>query len=291
MMRIRVGILVLLGWALAAMPVRPAVADEVTPYRREVVRVQRHLRTVEAALRQRDSRHLTPAQRAARTRALNNLRTYYQAGIFPRNEQFPGRCVPSFRDGHGTLCAMAYLIAKAGGPSLVDRVARTNNHAYVRDLIADPELRYWLWTNGITAAEAAWIQPAYPFYGNSRVDDELRARTVATTALSGISIYNNLKTPRSRHQARIQGALGLAVGLGTLNLGLSTLDDSDGRRTLGRYNSNIGLLTAAFGLKTLLFGGKTDRVGQAQSLTTRRGWEITSLTAPDAVQIKAAYRF
>ena len=35
---------------------------------------------------------------------------------------------------------MAYLIAQAGNTELVDRVARTNNNAFIRELASDPEL-------------------------------------------------------------------------------------------------------------------------------------------------------
>lgn len=127
----------------------------------ETARIRRHLATVEAELRARDVSTLTPAQREARTKNLDVLHAYWTRGAFPVNTDFPGRRVPYFIDRYGTRCAMAYLIEQSGRGDLVHRIATTQNNAYVRDLQTDAELAAWLRENGLTAAEAAHIQPTY----------------------------------------------------------------------------------------------------------------------------------
>jgi len=126
----------------------------------EVARVQEHLRGAEASARAADPRALTPAQRARRVEVLDELTRYRARGEFPRNLDFAAR-TPSFIDDRGVRCAMAHLIETFGGAVLVARVAATANHAYVRELAADPELRAWLDAHGLTVAEAARIQPSY----------------------------------------------------------------------------------------------------------------------------------
>jgi hypothetical protein len=293
--------LVLLLTGLLTLPVRQARADGGKFHRAEVARIQRHLRHVEVTLRQRDTHGLTPAQRAARTRALNHLRDYYRAGVFPKNEHFPGRRLPYFRDDHGTLCAMAYLIEKSGRKALVDRVARTNNNAYVRELAADPELQRWLKANGMTAAEAAWVQPAYNFPGENIPDPELQVKrdsdtglwvkTIATTTLSGLSIYANTSTPRDRRDAQIRGWLGMAIGLATMGIGISNIEDGGKDRQFGWYNAGLGLVTTAFSLKTLILADKVDPKRAALGLPPQRRWEVSTVTAPTMTGLQAAYHF
>jgi len=149
--------LVIPALAVAVLPIRPMV--DVTAL--ETARVRTHLATVEAELRTKDVSALTPAQRQARVRNLDVLHEYWVHAVFPVNTDFPGRRVPYFVDRYGTRCAMAYLIEQAGRGDLVARIAATHNNAYVHDLQDDPELSAWLRTNGLTAAEAARIQPSY----------------------------------------------------------------------------------------------------------------------------------
>jgi hypothetical protein len=130
---------------------------------RERSRLRAHFREVLAELRSRDVSHLTAAQRAMRARLIEELARYARTGRFPRNTGFPGGRVPYFVDPFGTRCAMAHLIESTGETALVARVAATMNNALVRDLEADASLQAWLATAGLTAAEAARIQPSYCF--------------------------------------------------------------------------------------------------------------------------------
>src|SRR5437660_3031940 len=127
----------------------------------ERIRLRAHFDSVERELRARDVSGLTPAQRAARARVLNILRTYQARGVFPRNTDFPDRDVPVFIDWRGTRCGFAYLVEQTGHEDLVLRIAATRNYARVPELKDDPEVGRWLAQHGITLAEATRIQPTY----------------------------------------------------------------------------------------------------------------------------------
>jgi hypothetical protein len=157
------GVALVLAAFLAAnvlpQPNRSPVGDPAG----DVERLREHFRTVEAELMKRDVSHLTAPQRAARTHHIRALRAYGEAGLFPHNHNQVSRA-PFFRDEHGTLCAMGYLMAESGATELVERIARTRNNAYIRELAHDPDLVAWLEQNGFTVEEATRIQPAYnPF--------------------------------------------------------------------------------------------------------------------------------
>ncbi|MDC3954815.1 hypothetical protein [Polyangium jinanense] len=134
-----------------------------SPLAREKTRLVAHFRTVLAELRARDTSHLSPEQRAARAGLIAELQRYARTGRFPRNLDFPGIRMPYFVDAFGTRCAMAYLIESTGETDLVARVARTANNAFIREIEGDAALRAWLDRAGLTAAEAARIQPEYCF--------------------------------------------------------------------------------------------------------------------------------
>jgi hypothetical protein len=133
------------------------------PAAKEQARLRTHFREVLAELRARDVNHLPGPQKDARSRLLGELARYARVGRFPKNLDFPGARVPYFIDAFGTRCAMAHLIESTGETALVARVAATMNNALVRELEGDPGLRRWLEQAGLTAAEAARIQPSYCF--------------------------------------------------------------------------------------------------------------------------------
>ncbi|MGH7480785.1 MAG: hypothetical protein ACRELV_01415, partial [Longimicrobiales bacterium] len=72
----------------------------------ERARIRAHLLGAERMMRAADVAHLGEAQRANRARAIELLREYRGAGVFPHNHDFPDRRVPYFVDAHGTRCAM-----------------------------------------------------------------------------------------------------------------------------------------------------------------------------------------
>ena len=129
--------------------------------RLEVARLRARFDSVDAELRHAKALQFTPSQRRARATLIGWLQAYRDAGRFPRNDRFPDRAMPFFRDGHGALCAMAYLIERSGRRDLVDRVASTRNNAFIAELASDRELRGWLDSVGLSVTEAARIQPTY----------------------------------------------------------------------------------------------------------------------------------
>lgn len=139
----------------------PPTDTEPLARRLEVARLRAHFDSVGVELRDAKPLQFTPSQQRARATLIGWLQEYRDAGNFPRNDRFPDRAMPFFRDGHGALCAMAYLIDRSGRRDLVDRVASRRNNAFIAELADDPELRVWLDSVGLSVAEAARIQPTY----------------------------------------------------------------------------------------------------------------------------------
>jgi len=140
----------------------------------ETARMQAHLARVEADLRASDAARLTAAQRRWRARLLDELHRYWTRGRFPSNTFLLDR-TPIFVDRSGTRCAVAHLIEISGHGDLVAAVAASHNTAYVAELGSDRELAGWLDEHGLTAAEAARIQPSYePFPAGTEcsIDDD-----------------------------------------------------------------------------------------------------------------------
>ncbi|MBC7896873.1 MAG: hypothetical protein H7066_15760 [Cytophagaceae bacterium] len=133
--------------------------------RQEQGRLQAHFDSVTIELRTASVDHLSRSEREARSALIAWLHEYRDAGRFPRNDRF-GPDMPFFRDEQGTLCAMAYLVARSGRPGMVDRIARTANNALIPDLRDDGEFTQWLDSTGLTLAEAARVQPEYRSEGD-----------------------------------------------------------------------------------------------------------------------------
>jgi hypothetical protein len=149
--------------AVVPRRLRPAARRAGALLARERARLRAHFRAVLAELSGREVGHLSAAQRAMRSRLLDELARYARAGRFPRNLDFPKRQVPYFVDAFGTRCAMAHLIESTGAGVLVARVASAMNNAWVHELSGDRALQEWLDQAGLSAAEAARIQPSYCF--------------------------------------------------------------------------------------------------------------------------------
>jgi hypothetical protein len=127
----------------------------------EVARVQAHLVGAERIARSRSVTTLSRSVRRVRGLLLAELRRYRRAGRFPKNVDFPNRRMPYFIDAEGTRCAIAHLMELTGQRALVLEIARTTNNALVEELAEDARLCAWLAAVGLTAAEAARIQPTY----------------------------------------------------------------------------------------------------------------------------------
>ncbi|MFT6396393.1 MAG: MYXO-CTERM domain-containing protein [Bradymonadia bacterium] len=118
-----------------------------------------HLQSVYDALSERPTDGLEPQQEVARAEKLELLSEYIERGRFPQNRDFAER-TPYFIDADGTACAVAYLMIESGAGETARQIASSQNNAYVADIQSDG-LVQWLSESGLTAEEAAWIQPIY----------------------------------------------------------------------------------------------------------------------------------
>jgi len=218
--------------------------------RLERARLRLHFREVLAELAACDVSHLTRPQRTMRRQLIVELARYARTGSFPKNRDFPGRLVPYFVDASGTRCAVAHLIESTGNGDLVAAVAQRRNHARVRELEGDPALRAWLARAGLTAAEAARIQPSYCFDTKAEacVCDQSYAPsgviegTVVSTSPSGLAmvridvVHGNVGAVAIGEQLAIQthGQIGdgllvpVELGQSTMYYGLTFIVTPDG---------------------------------------------------------------
>lgn len=219
----------------------------------EQVRLRAHFDSVLGELRARDITGLTPNQRAARLELSNWLAEYRDAGRFPLNDRYSASLTPIFRDASGMVCAMAYLIGRSGRRDIVDRVARTRNLAYVRELVDDSALVAWLDSVGFDVLEAARVQPTYEFPESRRRVS--RDYAVASMVVSGASVATatlNLVKP-----SRAVGVLGVITGGFTMLAGLGPLNadatSTGGDRAVGAVNLVTGgaaLIAGIYALST-----------------------------------------
>jgi hypothetical protein len=257
----------------------------------EVARLAQHFAAVRGELLAADFGRLDAEQRDKRAQHVARLAKYAAGGVFPHNHDRAER-TPFFIDRHGTRCAMAYLIEQSGRGDLVARIAREDNEAYIAELAGDPELIAWLGENGLTAAEAARIQPAYddmpPIpqpgleesgYGASEAIGA--AVAVTSGALLVLNLGSSEKNTTRGYLGVFSGALGVTLGL------LSTDEEERGIRALGGINIGVGLVGIAVGLDVI--SGARTAPPVAGTQTSRhvarqdRGVELRPLLSGDSV--------
>lgn len=244
-----------------------AIAVVVAAMSGEVPRLRAHFAQVDRELQARDLSHLTAVQRNTRAIHIARLREYAARGVFPKNTRHPGVFVPYFVDDVGTRCAMAFLIEQSGAVDYVRNVAARMNNAYIAEIAGDPvmgaALFAWLEANGLTADEAARIQPAYGPCGfpGCPPEEEPKVSTgykvgsgaAIVTGLSSLAL--NTSMTRLGLSRRTAGWLGFGVGAAGLALGASALDKGDEYGTLRMFNTGVGMLAAAVGLYAILSRG------------------------------------
>lgn len=122
--------------------------------------IRTHLSLVEQILLSRSTEHLTASKKQNRTRCLQYLHEYWQAGNFPINDDYSYR-TPIFIDKYDNFCAVGYLVKASGNEQVSRMIASKTNLAYVKEMKYQ-ELNAWANENGFTVDELAWIQPGYP---------------------------------------------------------------------------------------------------------------------------------
>jgi hypothetical protein len=226
----------------------PRTGPESPARRLEVARLRAHFDSVDTELRDLKALQLSPSQRMVRVRLIGWLREYREAGKFPRNDRLPELAMPFFRDSHGALCAMAYLIERSGRRDLVDRVALTRNNAFIAELADDPELRAWLDSVGLSVAEAARIQPTYgPYVDDQEVSAEYALTSILVSGTSLTTLGLNLIAP-----SKSTGWAGVIAGSAAVLAGAANLDGTDGNQKVAAANMLIGVGAMGFGLSRLV---------------------------------------
>ncbi|MEO8335383.1 MAG: hypothetical protein ABI664_10440 [bacterium] len=220
----------------------------------EVTRIRVHFDSVLASLGSRDVTGLSADQRARRTSLLRTLRTYQARGVFPHNYDFAGESVPYFVDRKtGTRCAVAHLLATTGRHDIVDRVARTNNNVWVRDLAADSAFTHWLGDNGLTLDEAAFIQVPYAQpVSQAEVARNVGFAVAAPFALGGAMATTlwNATSNADGHRTRVS-KIGIISGLATVGLGAAVLSKSDLNHGVAASGVAMGVTSVALSLRSM----------------------------------------
>lgn len=224
-----------------------ATAESENP--REVARLRAHFDSVLRELRAADVGTPTASQSLARQTLIRRLEQYAAAGRFPHNHVRAEALVPVFRDEHGTLCAMAYLIASTGRTDIVDQVARTNNLAYIPELAGSAKLRAWLDSTGLTVAEAARIQPQYggcctiepsPAAPPTGARRDYAVGSALATVGSGTFLSLTLARGDATKLGRVTTWMGLAFGAAQAVHGAAGTSYRDSRQTVGIANIAVG---------------------------------------------------
>ena len=228
----------------------------------EVVRLRSHFDSVDIELKSRDVSGLTESQRARRARLTSWLRDYRNTGVFPKNDKFD-YAVPFFRDTDGTLCAMAYLIERSGRKDIVDKVARTRNNAYIRELVDDPALVAWLDSSGLSAAEAGRIQPSYN--GGGGVFDDTRDNVDGDFALEALGLGSVSLATAALNVARpsyMSGALGVVFGAASIIVAadhMGRMDQTRGTDRLANATGALGAVSIGAGIYGILEARRHER--------------------------------
>ncbi len=146
-------------WSLLVSIAFPALAAEPEAVVEDRERIQAHLLEVETELRERDVSHLSQKLQAQRQRNLDILREYREAGEFPHNTHVPWRH-PVFIDREDRFCAVGYLMKRSGWEKEARQISARENLSYLLEM-ESPEVEDWVAQSGLSADEAAWIQPGY----------------------------------------------------------------------------------------------------------------------------------
>ena len=216
--------------------------------RAEQSRLRAHFDSVDNELRAASVSKLTAQQRTMRAKLVSWLRDYRNAGRFPENNRFADRAMPFFRDSHGTLCAMAYLVDRSGRGDIVDHIAKTRNNAFIHELVDDPELVRWIAASGLSVDEAARIQPSYGpppviVENGDRVSPNYALLSMGLGGTSLGSIGVNLFAP-----SRLSNALGFIAGAGAIAAGASRIKEGGGTRQVAIADATVGSISVVTAL-------------------------------------------
>lgn len=222
---------------------------------KEDLRISTHLEYVEDILRAKDVSHLTKERQESRSRLLDLLTSYRNAGVYPVNYDYPDQRIPCFIDKEGRICAVGYLIEKSVGREVAEYI---NQKYKYTELLAmhDPKVDHWISESGLTKEECAMIQPAYSFDPFYPIDNNFR---ITTAFLAGgnmaFATANSIKIAQGSKDPGLS-ILGMMLGAGTITYGLINMPTGDSRgnsykemhRDYALINIGTGTLNFALGL-------------------------------------------
>jgi len=247
----------------------------------EQTRLRAHFDSVDTELRVADVSGLSAQQRSMRAKLVGWLREYRNAGVFPENDRFADRAMPFFRDSHGILCAMAYLVDRSGRGDIVDHIAQTRNNAFIHQLVDDPELVAWLHESGLTVDEAARIQPTYgplPITVDNpdRVSSSYALLSMGLGSASVASTALNVFSP-----SRLSNALGFIAGVAQVAAGADRIKERGGTRRVAIANAYVGSISAVAAIFSAYRHGRQT----ADSKNASENAKVRTAVSPDLVVV------
>jgi hypothetical protein len=252
---------------------------------REVSRLQVRLDSVVRELTYADVSSLDAKQLANRLRIIATLRTYRDRGKFPNNYDFKAPTPYFFDRKTGTRCAVAFLLEASGRPDIAERVARTNNNVWVRQLAGDVEFRSWLKDNGLTLAEAARIQAPYIIEETPVELRSARSTSIASLAAVGTTLFalgsDPTKSTKPLIVSAVVGAVSIAVGTSGTG-GAAPADPFLRKVSVGAGLASIGMAA----LRQVQHVQVAKQVARAKSIEIRPTTNISEGTAGLTVALR-----
>lgn len=274
---------------------RSPIAEDLGVIDAEQSRLTAHFDSVTGILGATDVSGLTSLERRNRERALRHLVDYRNRGVFPHNHDFPGTRVPYFRDRHGVLCAMAYLIDRSGRGDMVDLVEARMNNGWIAELASDsvigPALVEWLEENGISAREAAMIQPAYNGRNGLILvsdSDVPTAYGVASAGLGAVNLFTGVANLVWETSPTFLAPVGVVTGGAGVVLGATAFDNGGDRAIIGVADAAIGMASLLLSLNRMLRSGEE---GEGMLAQREKTWTPIVFRGASSTRVGVNLRF
>lgn len=226
----------------------------------ESLRIQTHLKYVQGLLRNKEVSHLSPDLRDKRKQALDHLNDYWQAGIFPTNNAYPGERKPCFIDDAGRICAVGYLVEQTAGRKLAEEINQQAQYALLEEMEI-PELDRWVAQSGFEKEELAMIQPAYgqpsptPVVPKTEVVNQEYGMfsilfSMSNLTFSGVNIHQ--MAHRNQYHSKRLAWFGMGFGLGQATWGMLGMPKNPTDREAFPKTTNISWANISLGAGTML---------------------------------------
>ncbi|MCF2488638.1 hypothetical protein [Dyadobacter sp. CY347] len=251
------------------------------------LRIKTHLLYVERLLRKKDVSHLSNEYRSRRTHLLNLLRSYAQAGKYPKNYDYQGQRKPCFIDKDQNICAVGYLVEQTAGRRTAEFINADYQYADILDMDSE-SVDSWIASSGLTKKECAMIQPTY---GSYPYPDQASNRVKPMYAISSAVLMGanatfnviNVADIARGGNSKTAPVLGLLAGTSQVTMGafgfsrerrLTKYDNSPQFTSQGRlslFNIGIGTTTILLSSWNLLRQKKMEQ--------KRTSWNIYGFPA------------